>query len=218
MTRSLNFASRPFRNDALPSLFFYVMLVLVVGVTLKHVLVLRGLLPGRMSALQSDLSSLEADATRLRNEGAVLRGPAPDPASVAEWSELKDLVDRRTFSWTRLLARLEKLVPEGVRISAINPRVRKGQIQLELSAQAQTKEAGFELLKRLQERPEFENVVPVTVTDAGQEEEETKEFRYSMRYVPSTSPVEEPVAAPTEAAPSAETPGTDQESGDEEQP
>jgi len=200
VTRPLNFASRPFRNDALPSLFFYLMMVLVLGVTLKHVLVLRGLLPGRTSALQSELVSLEAEATRLRNEGSVLRGPAPDPATVAEWSELKDLVDRRTFSWTRLLARLEKLVPEGVRISAIVPSVRKGQIQLELSAQAQTKEAGFELLKRLQERPEFENVVPVTITDAGQEEEETKEFRYSMRYLPSAPPVEEPTATPPDTA------------------
>jgi hypothetical protein len=200
VTRSLNFASRPFRNDALPSLFFYVMLAVVAGVTVKHALVLRGLLPGRMTALQSELSTLEAEAGRLRSEASVMRGPAPDPASVAEWSELKDLVDRRTFSWTRLLARLEKLVPEGVRISAIVPSVRKGQIQLDLSAQAQSKEAGFELLKRLQERPEFEDVVPVTVTGVGQEDEETKEFRYAMRYVPSASPADELAPAASEPA------------------
>jgi Tfp pilus assembly protein PilN len=210
MTHALNLASRPSRNELLPAILFYLAVAAALGVTVKHGLVLRGLLPDRTSALHARVTSLESEAARLRSEGVALRGPAPDPAVVARWSELKDLVDRRTFSWTRLLARLERVVPQGVRISAILPSVKGGEFDLEITAQAQSTDAGFELLKRLQSRPEFEDPMPVAVTESGREGEGTKEFRLKMRYRPDAAPAEEP-AAPPEG-------GDENAAGDEEEP
>jgi Tfp pilus assembly protein PilN len=210
MTCALNLASRPSRNELLPSLLFYLAVAAALGVTVKHGLVLRRLLPDKTSALHARVTSLQTEAARLRSEGAALRGPAPEPAVVARWSELKDLVDRRTFSWTRLLARLERVVPQGVRVTAILPSVRGGRIELEITAQAQSTDAGFELLKRLQARPEFEDPMPVAVTESGREGEGAKEFRLKMRYRPDAAPAEEP-AAPPEG-------GDESAAGDEEEP
>lgn len=196
MSHGLNLASRPSRNEVLPSLLFYLAAAAVLAVTVKHGLVVRRLLPDRTSALHARVTSLETEAARLRSEGAALRGPAPDAAVVARWSELKDLVDRRTFSWTRLLARLEKVVPEGVRVSAIVPSVKRGEIHLDITAQAQSTEAGFELLKRLQARPEFEDAIPLSVSDSGREGEAAKDFRLTIRYRPEAAPAQEPATPP----------------------
>jgi Tfp pilus assembly protein PilN len=210
MTHALNLASRPARNEVLPALLFYLALAAALAMTVKHGFVLRRLLPDKTSALHARVTSLQSEAARLRGEGAALRGPAPDPAVVARWSELKDLVDRRTFSWTRLLASLERVVPEGVRVSAILPSVKGGQIHLEISAQAQSTAAGFELLKRLQARPEFEDAVPLSVAESGREGEGTKEFHIKMRYRPEAAPAEEPATPPE---------GLDEgAAGDEEEP
>ena len=198
--RALNLATRPFRNEALPSLLFWASAALLLALTTKHVLVIRALLPDKTSALHEQVRTLDGDAARLRAEATALRGPAPDGALVKKWSQIKDLVDQRTFSWTRLMARLEKVIPEGVRISAITPSVREGAVRLDLSAQAQTTEAGLEMLKRLQQRPEFKDAVPVSVGESGAEGETVKEFRYAMFYEPSSAPAQEAPATTSDAA------------------
>jgi hypothetical protein len=198
--RALNLATRPFRNEAFPSMAFWASALLLLALTAKHALVVRALLPDKTSALHEEVRRLDGEAARLRAEAAALRGPAPDGALVKKWSQIKDLVDQRTFSWTRLMARLEKVIPEGVRISAITPTVRQGEVRLDLSAQAQTTEGGLEMLKRLQQRPEFKGAVPVSVGESGAEGESVKEFRYSMFYDPSAAPAEEAPAAKADAA------------------
>ena len=127
--RALNLATPAFpQRDAARTWPLPLLGRVLVAVTAKHAFVVRALLPDRTSALHDEVDALEAEAARLRAEAGGLRGPAPDAALVARWSLIKDLVDQRTFSWTRLLARLEKVIPEGVRIAAIAPTVRRGEV------------------------------------------------------------------------------------------
>jgi len=209
--RPLNLASKPFRNEALPNAGLALAALVLAGVTVKHLLVVRALLPDRTSALHEEVRALDAEAARLRLEEAGLRGPAPPAGLLARWSLLKDLVDQRTFSWTRLLARLERVVPEGARISAIAPTVKRGQVRLDLSAQAQSTEPGFELLHRLQQHAEFRDPVPVSVGESSAEGASVKEFRYAMAYDPSAAPAGEAPASPAASA----APGGDEGSGEE---
>ena len=102
------------------------------------------------------------------------------------------------------------MVPEGVRVAAILPSVKGGQIHLEISVQAQSTAAGFELLKRLQARPEFEDAVPLSVAESGREGEDAKEFRLKMRYRPEAAQAQEPATPPEGADESA--------AGEEEEP
>jgi Tfp pilus assembly protein PilN len=192
---NLNLASQPFRNQTLATLGFYASAVLLVGVTVKHGLLVRQLLPDRTSAAHSEVRALEEEATRLRREAAGLRLPSPDSASLERWTEIKDLVDRRAFSWTRLLGRLEGLLPGGVRITSIIPNVKAGEVRLEIAAQAESTEAGLALLKRFRDLPEFQDAVPLTATETSSGEGAVQEFRYSMTYRPSSEPVQQGQAA-----------------------
>ena len=192
-----NLASRPFRNERLPATLFGVAAALLLVFTARHAFELTRL-PARSTALHHEVAALQADADRLRDEARRLRGPKPDGATIGQWTLLKDLVDKRAFSWTRLLGRLESVLPDGVRIVAIDPSVKKGQMRVELSAVCRTAQDSLTLVKVLEASDEFEDVYPVS--DAGGEGGES---RYTMRYRPLELPPFVPSAA-AEAGPEGE--------------
>jgi hypothetical protein len=179
--RPLNLASQPFRNETLPALLFGTAAVLLVALTVQHAFVVRGLLPARTSKMHKEVAALEAEAERLRAEGRTMKAPAPDGKVIAEWGVLKDLVDRRTFSWTGLFARLEEVLPREVRLVSIAPDVEHGNVTLDITAVARPPQAGLGLVGILEARADFEDVYPVSVTD---QEGGATEFHYSMRYLP----------------------------------
>lgn len=185
MTARLNLASRPARNEVLPTLAFALLALALSLLTVRHAFAIRALLPDRTSKLHASARALDAEAASLRASAATLRGPSPDPAVLARWKSLKELVDKRTFSWTRLLSRLESVIPEGVRITSIAPLSARDKdiVRLDLSAETQSQEGSFELLRRLEARAIFQNVRPVSVTDSS--EADVKEYRYTVDYDPA---------------------------------
>jgi hypothetical protein len=210
--RPLNFASQPFRNETLPAVLFGAASALVIAITIHHAFVVRGLLPARTSKVHTEVAALERELDRLRTEARGLKAPDPDKAMVAEWLVLKDLVDRRTFSWTGLFARLEQVLPREVRLVSIAPDVKGGQVNLEITAMARPAQAGLGLVGVLEGRGEFEDVYPVSIAE---QEGGTAEFQYTMRYLPgvSTEPVPVP-AVVTEEADEEEEPAEDEEAAD----
>lgn len=184
MSAPLNLASQPFRNERLPALLLGLALAALAVVTAQHVLVIKGLLPSRTSALHQEVAALDAETARLRTEAGSLRRPKPDAAAVKQWVLVKDLVDRRAFSWTNLFARLEDVLPPGVRLLVIAPDVREGAVRLQIEAVARTTEDALELLRILQQRPEFADA---NVLGMG-EEADGVSVSYSMRFLPSAAP------------------------------
>jgi Tfp pilus assembly protein PilN len=200
--KALNLASQPFRNEALPAVLLVLGAVLLAGVTVRHALAIRRLLPDRTSAVHREAAALEAEAARLREESRAHRVTRPEPAALAQWTLLKDLVDKRAFSWTGLFSDLEEALPPGVRLLTISPDVDHGVMRLGLTAVARSYEQGIELIRTLEERPEFADVLP-----RSRDAEEQSEFQYEMRYVPQAhSPV-----APSPATPAPEPPAEDEE-------
>jgi len=190
--RPLNLASEPFRNERLPVLALVVAGLALLAITVQHALVLRDLLPGRTSATRQEAAALEAEAERLRSEARAPRVPTAEPAGLGEWVLIKDLVDRRAFSWTLLFAHLESVLPDGVYLVSIAPSVRKGEVLLDLSAMARTPEDAREFVRRLEGREEFDDVYLREEGDRG-------DVRFTMKYRPSLSPAL-PAPAPTARA------------------
>jgi Tfp pilus assembly protein PilN len=176
----LNLATRPFRNERLPTLLLWGALAVLLGLSVKQGLVVAGLLSARSVALEREVRALDAEADALRAERAGLRAPNPDPASLRQWSLVSNLVDRRAFSWTDLLARLEQVLPPGVHLVSIAPTIQRGQVALDFNAIARTTEEGLELVKALQARKDFADVF-LTGLDKGRE---GSELGISLRYVP----------------------------------
>jgi Tfp pilus assembly protein PilN len=185
----LNLASRPFRNERLPTLLVLAGTVLALALTVEHVLVIRRLRPAR--SLGEQVTALDRESQSLRAEGERLRVVRPDPAASAHWLVLKDLVDRKVFSWTGLFAVLEDALPQSVRLVSIAPGVKKGEVTLGLEAVARSREDGLDFIRILEEREEFYDVVP---TSRGGED--GTEFRYFVKYRPAPAPVAAPSPAP----------------------
>lgn len=198
--RSLNLASHPFRNERLPKVLLGLASVLLAALCAWHARKVYLLLPRQTSALARDVQALEDESRRYRDEATGLRAVKANPADSARWTLLKELVDRRVFSWTRLLTVLEQSMPLGVRLESVAPSVDRGQFVLGISAVARTIDDGFELIKTLEARPEFEDVDP----QSRRETEEGIALMMTMKYHPSAAPAPSPSAAPAPAPSPAE--------------
>jgi Tfp pilus assembly protein PilN len=190
-----NLARRPFRNERLPNVLFALAGVAVLGLTVRHALVIRALMPGQTSALHDEVTQLEKRSERLRAEQAGLRDLAPDPRALARWVLVKDLVDRRAFSWTGLFARLEALLPEGARLVSVAPSLHHGEIILDVQAVMRSPEVGWQFIRALEENGDFDQVFPLSESEAG-------EFHYTMRYRPREGVPADPARSSAAADPS----------------
>ena len=94
---------------------------------------------------------------------------------------IKELVDRRAFSWTDLFARLEERLPDGARLVSITPSVARGEICLDVQAVVRSPEVGWQFMRALEEDGDFDDVFPLSEGEGG-------EFHYTMRYRPRAAP------------------------------
>jgi hypothetical protein len=180
--RALNLATRPFRNERLPKLLLTLAGVALAAVTARHALLVRNLLPDRTSAAHREAAAVETGLRELRAVAGKIQVEEPDALSAKEWAALKELVDRRSFSWTWLFGLLEGVLPRGVRLVSVAPGVAKGQMTLELHATAESMADGLELIQALAARQEFAAVYPTnrSTDDTG------VSFRLTMQLRPRT--------------------------------
>jgi len=178
--KALNLAARPFRNERLAATAFAAASVVLLGITLAHAVVIRNLLPARTTERHQEVAALEAEAVRLDREARTLKTDTPPLPTLAEWNLVKELVDRRAFSWTGLFARIEQVIPEGVRLTSVSPTVVRGQVEIDVDATVRSREAGWEFVRVLEDGGDFYGVYP--------KRENGNEFSYVIRYRPQRSP------------------------------
>jgi Tfp pilus assembly protein PilN len=188
VTSGINMASRPFRNERLPTSLVLIGAVVLAALSVEHAIVLRDLLPGGSSALHQEVAALQQDVSRLRAERRDLRVPAPERATLVQWSLIKGLVDRRTLSWTALLSVLEDVMPPDVRLVSISPETKGDELALDITAIARSQEAALAFVGLLEQRPEFEDIYPGSLTELA----DGTELRCSMRYRPTGAPPASP--------------------------
>ena len=133
-----NLSTRPFYNERAVSMWLLAFLVVVAVATIFNATrVLR--YSHSDTELGTAASRDEARATELRASAAKLRGSVDakqiERAS-GEARQANDLIDRRTFSWTELFNVFEKTLPDDVRITALRPKVERGQFGITITVVA----------------------------------------------------------------------------------
>ena len=133
-----NLATRPFYNERAVSLWLLLFLFVVVAATVFNTTrVLR--YSHSDTELGTTASQDEARAAELRTSAAKLRNSV-DAKQIElasnEARQANDLIDRRTFSWTELFNVFEKTLPDEVRITAVRPKIERGQFGLTISVVA----------------------------------------------------------------------------------
>lgn len=120
MNSSLNLASKPFSNRVLPwALTTVVLFVALVGLVV--VVRLTTVANRQAAAAQVEINALkQEEKTLLDRAQAVKSGLTPQQQEAVPSAHV--LIDRKKFSWSRLLADLESSLPNNVRVSRIAVR------------------------------------------------------------------------------------------------
>ena len=71
---------------------------------------------------------------------------------------LNGLIQERSFPWTRIFMDFEAILPEGVRIVNINPRLVAGHIELHMNVRAVSDEANLKFLRALEKSKSFSHI------------------------------------------------------------
>ena len=199
MRIDLNLARRPLRND--PA--FYagfgaaaaVVLVLLLYNGCATASYIRLTAQARSAIERAELTTVayQGQIERLRPR---LQGRL-QPALLREALLIRDLIDQRTFSWTLLFNQLERVIPDDVLLTAVQPQVEHGVIQLALTGKARHSDAWRRLIDALESAGAFRDAYP----DNRLLKDGEIEFRLRVRYLPeqAASAASRPDAA---AAPS----------------
>jgi type IV pilus assembly protein PilN len=159
-----NLSTRPFYNERAVHVWLLVVAAVVVLATAFNVM--------RVLRYSRSDTSLAAQASREENRSAELRQQAArlratvDPKQVefasTEARKANELIDRRTFSWTELLNRLETTQPDDVRLVAVRPRVEKdGRIVLVINVVSKSVDDVDMFMQNLEGTGVFANLRPV---------------------------------------------------------
>ena len=160
-----NLSTRPFYNERAVHLWLLIVALIVAGATVLNVTTgLRYRQGDNASARQADAD--EARTVELRQQIVKLRSSLDprqiDTASAAA-RQANELIDRRTFSWTDLLNRLETTLPDEAHIVAVRPKLdRDNGIVLTLNVVAREVDDVNQFMENLEETGAFKNPRPTT--------------------------------------------------------
>jgi hypothetical protein len=160
MTRPLNFARRPFVDER-PFLgggvFALVLGSILLVANVRQWIDFHRQIEG--TALQ--IESLEARRDKAVRDAAVSRAAIDSyrVSSLATQSKgLLKLVAERRFSWTGLLARLEKVLPPDVRVIRLAPRFEESGVLLDCGLVGKSHDSVVQTIAALSKDPLFEAV------------------------------------------------------------
>lgn len=181
----LNFARRPFR-DYRP-VHFVVGAALLVGAVLFAMNVrLYADFRKEMEGTRKEIEWLEerqARAARTAEEARTALNRYKVSSLATESRELLRLVKERQFSWTQLLARLERVLPPEVRLARLSPRFdESGQALLDLSLVGSSASSVVRTIAALSRDRAFESVELRSETSPELGVPEGYSFQLGIRY------------------------------------
>ena len=122
----------------------------------------------------------------------------PQNSGTRDQSEfLNELFARKAFSWTRVLADLETVMPNGVQVVSIKPDISADhQLRFTLTVAADKREDAIELVRHMEGSQRF--IDPRITTERTQKDSKDNRIKIDIVYVPRLPQVASP-ASPTKA-------------------
>ncbi len=139
-------------------------------------------------AMIADRDQLRANAERIL--------ALPENRSTRDQSQfLNALIERKAFSWTRVLENLEKVMPPRVHLMSINPQLDEdNQLGLKMTVAGDSRDRAIELARRMEDSRRFAQTNIVSEHSEKNATGDTEEFDIVAIYIP------EPLAAATAAS------------------
>jgi type IV pilus assembly protein PilN len=156
-------------------------------------------------ALIADRDRIRADAEEFLNR--------PENRSTRDQSQfLNELIERKAFSWTRVLENLEKVMPPRVHLVSISPELDEdNQLALKMTVAGDSRDRAIELARRMEESRRFAQTrVLAEAFSQSTNGGDTERFEMAAIYIPepvtSAAPAAKTDAKPVEAKPKAKVP------------
>jgi Tfp pilus assembly protein PilN len=143
-------------------------------------------------AMIGDRDRLRAEADRILS--------LPDNRTTRDQSRyLNELIERKAFSWTRVLESLEKVMPPRVHLVSISPELdEQKELALKMTVAGDSRERAIELARRMEESRRFVQTEIKTERHVESQTGDTEQFEMAAIYIPE--PPSEPVGASTKPA------------------
>jgi type IV pilus assembly protein PilN len=118
----------------------------------------------------------------------------PQNSGTRDQSEfLNELFARKAFSWTRVLADLETVMPNGVQVVSIKPDISADhQLRFTLTVAADKREDAIELVRHMENSQRF--VEPRITTERTQRDSKDNRIKVDIVYIPRLPQVISPAA------------------------
>jgi type IV pilus assembly protein PilN len=111
--------------------------------------------------LRAKQDSLELQIARMQQQRQQLSAFFENPGTVARRQRaayLNSLIQQRAFPWIKIFVDLERILPEGVRVVSIEPKLAGDSLQLTFLVGAMTDDGKLKFLKALESSPEFSHI------------------------------------------------------------
>ena len=159
----LNLASRPYRDYRPVYAVVVVVSVIIAFMLLNNIET--GVRYARDTRTTRDKIARVEQQTKVENERAALAAQRMKSFNVKVLADQAQFVNarlaERAFSWSELLDRLERVLPEDVRINSISPSFAKnGNVNLQLEAMSKTDAGMVRTLDAFNRDSRFTNAFP----------------------------------------------------------
>jgi len=117
--------------------------------------------------LRTDISRLQSEIREMRRERKELeeRFEEPETAALLDRAALlNSMIEQRSFGWTKMFMDLERLLPTGVRVINIAPRMENGRVEVKIVVGALSDADKAKFVETLESSKEFSSVQVVAET------------------------------------------------------
>jgi hypothetical protein len=148
----------------------------------------------------SEKRSLIAERDQIRT-GAQQFLNRPENRTTRDQSQfLNQLIERKAFSWTRVLESLEKVMPPRVHVVAISPQLDEdNQLALKMTVAGDSRDRAIELARRMEDSKRFAQTAILRAAHSDSKTGDTEQVEIAAIYVPEAPSQAEDTAAKTSA-------------------
>ena len=170
------------------------------------------------------MSQKRATIADYERKEAEAQGRLNLPENRTMWGEsqyLNSLIERKAFSWTRVLENLEKVMPPRVHLVSISPQLdENNELALKMTVAGDSRDRAIELTRRMEESRRFAQTAIPREARFESQNGDTLQFEISAIYIPELSsnasgaaPVSPRPPSPTKPKPAGVKPTAAQKGG-----
>jgi Tfp pilus assembly protein PilN len=151
----------------------------------------------RDRAAIAEKEAMIADRDRLRAEAERILNLPQNRTTRDESQFLNELIERKAFSWTRVLESLEKVMPSRVHLIAISPELDEdNRLGLKMSVAGDSRDRALELARRMEESKRFAQTEVTAEHFLQTNTGDNEQFDMEAFYIPEPPPA---ASAPAQA-------------------